>query len=231
MANGKIYRRFAEDFVNSHRHIECSRTVCRNCHEMNIHIVKGLLDDCPALVKSFFEASSFSFEASVELKRLYDTTDFTAPSIVSSNTHTNCVLLSFGCSFTRNQLEGIANCANRYALFCSEVTADDIATLSVQLPVRVSSLGKQYSPCCHSVRCVTRPQFHTMELADGSRQKETAAKKGRQQVPQYIQSVHCGFRYERFGRSHCFRHTPGGRWLERMTKNRRPRKKMQTNTQ
>lgn len=96
---------------------------------MNIHIVKGLLDDCPALVKSFFGASSFSFEASVELKRLYDTEEITAPSIVSSNTHTNCVPLSFGCSFTRNQLEGIANCANRYALFCSEVTADDIDAL------------------------------------------------------------------------------------------------------
>lgn len=96
---------------------------------MNIHIVKGLLDDCPALVKSFFGASSFSFEASVELKLLYDTTDYSVPNIVSSSAHANCVPLSFGCSFTRNQLEGIANCANRYVLFCSEVTADDIAAL------------------------------------------------------------------------------------------------------
>ena len=45
--HGKQYRRYVEDFVNSHRYIDCDNAVCRNCHEMNIHIVKGLLTDCP----------------------------------------------------------------------------------------------------------------------------------------------------------------------------------------
>ena len=40
--HGKQYRRYVEDFVNSHRYIDCDNAVCRNCHEMNIHIVKGL---------------------------------------------------------------------------------------------------------------------------------------------------------------------------------------------
>ena len=43
IANGKRYRRYAADFVNSHRYIDCNKAVCRNCHEMNIHIVRGLL--------------------------------------------------------------------------------------------------------------------------------------------------------------------------------------------
>ena len=129
-ANGKVYRRFAEDFVNSHRYIGCDRTTCKNCHEMNIHIVKGLLNDCPALVKSFFEASSFTFEAFAELKRLYDTVDCPAPDIPSSTAYTSRTPLSFGCDFSKIQLEGIAACANRFCLFCKEeITADDMAAL------------------------------------------------------------------------------------------------------
>lgn len=41
VAGGKRYSRYVEDFVNGHRYIDCDRAVCRNCHEMNIHIVKG----------------------------------------------------------------------------------------------------------------------------------------------------------------------------------------------
>ncbi len=127
---GKVYRRFAEDFVNSHRYIGCDRPTCKNYHEMNIHIVKGLLDDCPALVKSFFEASSFSFETCAELKRLYDTADCTAPNILSSIAYAGSAPLSFGCDFSKIQLEEIADCATRFCLFCKEeITADDMAAL------------------------------------------------------------------------------------------------------
>lgn len=128
MAGGKVYRRFVEDFVNSRRHIGCSRTVCRNCHEMNIHIVKGLLGDCPTLVKSFFEDASFTFEACAKLKRLYDTGNSATPNTAHSPGSTNAPL-SLGCAFSHIQLEIIADCANRYTLFCSEVSADDMAAL------------------------------------------------------------------------------------------------------
>lgn len=125
---GKIYRRFAEDFVNSHRYIECSRTVCRNCHEMNIHIVKGLLYDCHDLIIFHFTAASFTFEACVELKRVYDTGDSAIPNITRSQNR-SIAPLSFGCAFSKIQIEQIADCANRYALFCSEITADDMTAL------------------------------------------------------------------------------------------------------
>ena len=67
---------------------------------MNIHIVKGLLNDCPA------------------------------PDIPSSTAYTSRTPLSFGCDFSKIQLEGIAACANRFCLFCNEeITADDMAAL------------------------------------------------------------------------------------------------------
>ena len=59
-------------FVNSHRYINCNDAVCRNCHEMNIHIVKGLLHDCAGLVKKFFTADTFTFENCMRLKWKYD---------------------------------------------------------------------------------------------------------------------------------------------------------------
>lgn len=70
--HGKQYRRYVEDFVNSHRYIDCDNAVCRNCHEMNIHIVKGLLNECAHLIQPLFEAFDFSFEKCMELQRKYD---------------------------------------------------------------------------------------------------------------------------------------------------------------
>lgn len=43
VTGNKQYYRYVEDFVNSHRYIDCDHAVCRNCHEMNIHIVKGAI--------------------------------------------------------------------------------------------------------------------------------------------------------------------------------------------
>lgn len=53
VTGNKQYYRYVEDFVNSHRYIDCDHAVCRNCHEMNIHIVKGLLNDCSHLIRAF----------------------------------------------------------------------------------------------------------------------------------------------------------------------------------
>lgn len=73
VTGNKQYYRYVEDFVNSHRYIDCDHAVCRNCHEMNIHIVKGLLNDCSHLIRAFFTEADFSFEKCMELKRTYDT--------------------------------------------------------------------------------------------------------------------------------------------------------------
>lgn len=69
VTGNKQYYRYVEDFVNSHRYIDCDHAVCRNCHEMNIHIVKGLLNDCSHLIRAFFTEADFSFEKCMELKR------------------------------------------------------------------------------------------------------------------------------------------------------------------
>ncbi len=123
--HGKQYRRYVEDFVNSHRYIDCNNVVCRNCHEMNIHIVKGLLTDCPHLIQPLFSAPSLSFEECMELKWRYDTSE-----LVSSDCNpAKFSSLSFDCSLSRKQMAGIVSCANTYHLFCSPVTMDDMESL------------------------------------------------------------------------------------------------------
>ena len=131
VTGNKQYYRYVEDFVNSHRYIDCNHAVCRNCHEMNIHIVKGLLNDCSNLIRSLFTEADFSFEKCMELKRMYDM--FVPPSqsiTCCKDGPTRIYPLSFGCNLTRKQMIGITACANAYHLFCvSTLHVEDMEAL------------------------------------------------------------------------------------------------------
>lgn len=119
-----------DDFVNSHRYIDCDKAVCRNCHEMNLHIVKGLLTDCARLVNPLFTADSFSFEECLELKRMYDTSgSLPATDRQRVNEPIYDPPLSFGCNFSREQMAGIVSCANTYHLFFNSVRIEDMEVL------------------------------------------------------------------------------------------------------
>ena len=131
MVDGKRYSRYVDDFINSHRYINCNNAVCRNCHEMNIHIVKVLLIECAHLIQPLFAASDFSFEKCMELQRKYDRSEPLPP---PTEHHTDGFIkappLSFGCNFTQEQMTGIVSCANTYHLFCvSEVCTEDMEAL------------------------------------------------------------------------------------------------------
>lgn len=91
---------------------------------MNIHIIKGLLNDCASLVKLLFAATSFSLEKCMELKWMYDTSE----SLSITGRHriykpNDAPPLSFGSHFTREQMVGIVSCANTYHLFCTPIIA------------------------------------------------------------------------------------------------------------
>lgn len=129
--SGKLYRRFVDDFINSHRYIECDNVVCRNCHEMIIHVVRSILYDYQDYVRQIFSAGAFSLEDCMEMKMMYDTSDPGVP----SDTHgvgfaLNTPPLSFDCNFTEEQMTGIVACANTYHLFCVPVVRmEDMETL------------------------------------------------------------------------------------------------------
>ncbi|MDE6215151.1 hypothetical protein [Bacteroides sp.] len=120
-----------DDFINSHRYINCDSAVCRNCHEMNIHIVKGLLTECTHLIQPLFTTSHFSFEECMELRRQYDRSEpLPTPVVHHTDKVTDAPPLSFGCNFTQEQMTGIVSCANTYHLFCvSMLRIEDMEAL------------------------------------------------------------------------------------------------------
>lgn len=130
ITDGKRYDRYVEDWMNSHRYIDCDNAVCRNCHEMNIHIVKGLLIDCSDLVKPLFTSDSFSPKECMELKRMYDTSG-SLPNTDRRQAEEpiSDPPLSFGCNFSREQMAGIVSCANTYHLFCFSTCIEDMEAL------------------------------------------------------------------------------------------------------
>lgn len=129
--NAKRYIRYVDDFINCHRYIDCNAAVCRNYHEMNIQIIKGLLHDCAELIEKLFTADTFSFEECMELKRKYDTSD--SPPIAGEYPTGETALvssLSFGCNFSHEQMAGIVACATTYRLFSvSTLRFEDIEAL------------------------------------------------------------------------------------------------------
>ncbi|GAA6252671.1 hypothetical protein F050043D4_37060 [Bacteroides thetaiotaomicron] len=131
VAGGKLYRRYVEDFVNSHRHIDCDRAACRNCREMNIHIVKGLLTDCAHIIQPLFATADLSFEKCMEMKRAYDM--FVPPPhpvACCGGRLTGEHPLSFGYNLTHKQMIGITACADVYHLFCvSPLCIEDMEAL------------------------------------------------------------------------------------------------------
>ena len=169
MTGGKRYGRYVDDFINSHRYIDCNSAVCRNCHEMNIHIIRGLLIDCTSLVKSLFTAETFSFEECMALKQKYDIAGvwFGSSRIEDSR---NDPPLSFGCNFSREQMTGIVACANAYHLFC-------VSTLRIEDMEALFACKKGFCIRVNNIRHVAvlfdallEKHLHPASLAVGSRQ-------------------------------------------------------------
>lgn len=129
--SGKLYRRFVDDFINSHRYIDCDNVVCRNCHEMIIHIVRGILHDYQDCVREKFATESFSLDDCMELKRMYDTSEINSPAFAyDADPMATAASFSFECNFSKEQMAGIVSCANTYHLFCvPTVRMEDMETL------------------------------------------------------------------------------------------------------
>ena len=117
--NGKLYRRFVDDFINSHRYIDCDNVICRNCHELIIHVVRSILYDYQDCVRKKFATESFSLDDCMELKRMYDSSEINSPAFAyDADPMATAASLSFECNFSKEQMAGIVSCANTYHLFC-----------------------------------------------------------------------------------------------------------------
>lgn len=131
VVSGKQYNRYVDDFVNSHRFVACRKTVCRNCHEMNIHIVSVILTDYAAQARQVFDSGQLTEEKALLLKKMYDSCEpVSLPEDLPGKQARNPEPLSFCCTFSKEQLTAIAECAETYGLFFhSPVTCEDMESL------------------------------------------------------------------------------------------------------
>ena len=93
--------------------------VCRNCHEMIIHIVRSILYDYQDCVREKFATESFSLDDCMELKRMYDTSEINSPAFAyDADPMATAASLSFECNFSKEQMAGIVSCGNTCHLLC-----------------------------------------------------------------------------------------------------------------
>ena len=109
---GKIYQRYADDFVYSHEFHDAIDAWNKNEHQKNYHILDSLLTKRRDLVEQFFSKDNVSDADLMELLHLFNTTlpssrNYVAPTKVREATDYNlCACLE------QSDLVLLARCCN-----------------------------------------------------------------------------------------------------------------------
>ncbi len=127
---GKLYDRYADDFLNSHSFSGNLDAASMNEHRKNFGIMTELLRKRKDLVEKYFRNGNFGFEAFQALHKELDTT--VAPTVMGHGQEKTLLPKpdrpkpSFQCFFNKIQLSLIANYANEAQLFSTPVTPEDM---------------------------------------------------------------------------------------------------------
>ena len=132
VTGGKLYKLFAEDFLNSHHHTDRRDAAGLNEHRKNLGILKGILFTRKDLLVQFSEVGTPDDATLKDLLHLYYTTEAppgqeagAAVSIPSKQNHS----LSLGCCLDNYQLSLIADCANEARVFVEVLDASILRSL------------------------------------------------------------------------------------------------------
>lgn len=132
VTGGKLYKLFAEDFLNSHHHTDRRDAAGLNEHRKNLGILKGILFTRKDLLVQFSEVGTPDDATLKDLLHLYYTTEAppgqeadAAVSIPSKQNHS----LSLGCCLDNDQLSLIADCANEARVFVEVLDASILRSL------------------------------------------------------------------------------------------------------
>lgn len=123
---GKLYDRYAEDYLNSHSFSGSLDAASLNEHRKNIGIMTELLRNRRDLVEKYFCNGKFCL---TDFQALHKELDTTVAPTVKGNTlrpKPDRPKPSFQCFFNEIQLSLIANYANEAQLFSIPVTAEEM---------------------------------------------------------------------------------------------------------
>ncbi len=139
---GKLYDRYADDYLNSHSFSGNLDAASLNEHRKNIGIMTELLRNRRDLVEKYFRNGNFCLS---EFQALHKELDTTVAPIIKGNTlrpKPDRPKPSFQCFFNEIQLSLIANYANEAQLFSTPVSAEEMKNFfsaSITMPLKAAN--------------------------------------------------------------------------------------------
>lgn len=130
ISSGKLYQRYAEDFLNGHTHSVCQCFHGKNEYGKNLGVIRGILLNYKETVEKQWNKGLFDKEHFMAVKHLYDTDVFLPLDISRPAVRGNYgIQTTFECYLTMEQMDLIAECANEAHLFYGRVTKEDMYAL------------------------------------------------------------------------------------------------------
>jgi len=129
MNQGKLYQRYADDFVSSHEFHDAIDARSRNEHQKNFRIMRSLLYDRRDLVEAFFRKDYAGEEDLKELLHLFDTTTSSSKTFVTSGEHRSYAEASLHCPLDMDDCMTLANACNEAGVFSESVTENSLLSL------------------------------------------------------------------------------------------------------
>ena len=126
----KLYNRYVNDFLNSHKHTDCVDTAGMNEHNKNFHIMEELLTIRKDLVQKYFAKEKLCDSDYSIMHQEFNTTQQSSNSQVFIASESLPVAfsskLNFQCSFNSTQIRLITYSVNETHLFSPNVSETEM---------------------------------------------------------------------------------------------------------
>ena len=126
---GKIYQRYADDFVYSHEFHDDLDAWSKNEHQKNYRILDSLLSNRRDLIEHFFNKENISESELMELLHLFNTTLPSSQNFIARSKVRDAADLNLCSCLNSDDLIALANCCNEAQIFSEVIDSTDLSSL------------------------------------------------------------------------------------------------------
>ena len=135
---GKLYQRYADDFVYSHEFHDDLDAWSKNEHQKNYRILDSLLSNRRDLIELFFNKENISESELIELLHLFNTTMPSSQNFIARSKVRDSADLNLCSCLSSDDLIALANCCNEAQIFSEVIDSTDLSSL---LDGKLSQIG------------------------------------------------------------------------------------------
>lgn len=126
---GKVYQRYADDFVYSHEFHDAIDAWSKNEHQKNYRIVDSLLSNRRDLIESYFNKEDVNDAELMEMIHQFNTTLPSSHSFVARTKLRKASDMNLCSCLDDDDLIILARCCNEAQIFKEDINADDLHSL------------------------------------------------------------------------------------------------------